>query len=303
MDEYDVIIVGAGPAGLTAGIYSGRQGFKTLIFDKTGAGGMGLMVPMMENYPGFEMISGNKLVLKMKKQALKYSKIKEMEEITKIKLLNDKVKVSSQKDDYMARSIIICTGSRHRELGVPGELDFIGRGVCYCAVCDGLLFKGKDVLMVGGGNTAVQEALYLKNIGCNVTIIHRRDELRAEKYLQNKLPEKNIPIIWNSVVEEIKGKDRVESVVLINIETGEKQEIKTDGIFIAIGEIPSNDLASSIGVEIDRSGYILTDKSQRTNIPKVYAAGDITGGIRQWVVACAEGAVASLSAYNDLMKE
>jgi len=226
-----------------------------------------------------------------------------MEEITKIKLLNDKIKVSSQKDNYMARSIIICTGSRHRELEVPGEHDFIGRGVCYCAVCDGPLFKGRDVFMVGGGNTAVQEALYLKNIGCNVTIVHRRDELRAEKYLQDKLPEKNIPVIWNSVVEEIKGKDRVESVVLLNRETGEKQEIRTDGVFIAIGEIPSNDLATGIGVELDRSGYILTDKSQRTNIPKVYAAGDITGGIRQWVVACAEGAVASLSVYNDLMKE
>lgn len=304
MDEYDVIIIGSGPAGLTAGIYAGRQGLKTLILEKSIIGGAALMVPNMENYPGFELIPGRKLIEYTKKQALKYAKINELEEVKKLKIIdNNQILVSSQKKDYKAKSVILCTGTAHRKLGVPGESEFLGKGVFYCSVCDGPLFMDKRILVVGGGNTAVQGALYLDTIGCYVGIVHRRDELRAEKYLQEKLKEKGVPVIWSTVLDEIKGDKFVEKIVLHHLKEDIKKEYDIDGIFIAVGEIPSNSLAADIGVEMGRGGYITTDKSQRTNLPGIYAAGDITGGVNQWVVACGEGAVAALSVYEDLQKK
>jgi thioredoxin reductase (NADPH) len=212
------------------------------------------------------------------------------------------LEITTSKNIYKAKSVLICSGSRHRRLNVPGETDFLGRGVCYCATCDGPLYQGRKVLMVGGGNAAIQEALYLQSIGCEVTIVHRRDQLRAEEYLQQKLKEKKIPIIWDSVVEEIMGDLVLNQVVLYNSKKDEKAVVETSGIFIAIGEEPSNKPALSIGVETDKEGYVITDKWQRTNLPRVYAAGDITGGIKQWIVACSEGAVAALSAHADVME-
>jgi thioredoxin reductase (NADPH) len=186
---------------------------------------------------------------------------------------------------------------------VPGEYEFLGRGVSYCATCDGPLFKEKSVVVVGGGNAAVQEAIYLNDLDCDVTIIHRRDELRAEKYLQNKLKGHEIPVIWDSVVEGINGEVVVNSVSILNRKTQEKKDLPTDGVFIAVGEEPLNKVAQSAGVELDKEGYIVTDKHQRTNLPGIYAAGDITGGIKQWVVACSEGAVAALIAFVEVMEE
>jgi thioredoxin reductase (NADPH) len=303
MDEYDVIIIGSGPAGLTAGIYAGRQGLKTLILEKGVTGGAALMVPSMENYPGFEIISGKELIAKKKKQTLKYAQINELEEVKKIEIKNEnEIIVSSQKNDYKAKSIILCTGTTHRRLNVPGEAELLGRGVFYCAVCDGPLFVGKRVLVAGGGNTAAQGALYLDKIGSYVAIVHRRDELRAEKYLQEKLKDKKIPIIWDTVVDEIKGEMVVEKVLMHNKKTNEKTEYNINGIFIAVGEIPSNSLAVDLGLKIDQGGYVLTDKQQKTNISRIYAAGDNTGGFKQWIVASGEGAVAALSAYDDLMR-
>lgn len=304
MDAYDVIIIGSGPAGLTAGIYAGRQGLKTLILEKSVIGGAALMVPNIENYPGFELIPGRNLIEYTKKQALKYAEINELEEVKKLEIINNnQILVSSKKKDYKAKAVISCTGTTHRKLGVPGESEFLGKGVFYCAVCDGPLFMDKRILVVGGGNSAVQGALYLDTIGCYVAIVHRRDELRAEKYLQEKLKEKDIPVIWSTVLDEIKGGKFVEKITLHHLKKDIKKEYDIDGIFIAVGEIPSNSLAADIGVEIGRGGYITTDKSQRTNLPRIYAAGDITGGVNQWVVACGEGAVAALSAYEDLQKE
>jgi thioredoxin reductase (NADPH) len=303
MEEYDIIIIGAGPAGLTAALYSGRQNFRTLILEKMITGGVGAEVPMMENYPGFEIIAGKQLIELMKKQALKHSEIREKEEVKKVELVGDKMKLSADGKKYLTRAIIISTGSKHRQLEVPGELEFLGRGVCYCATCDGPLYQGRKVLIIGGGNSAAQEALYLENIGVNVALVHRRDELRAENYLQDIIKEKDIPIFWDSVVKEIRGGDAgVKSVLLHNRKTGENKEVEIDGIFISIGDIPSNQVAASMGVELDSNGYIITDKAQRTNLPRVYAAGDITGGVKQWVVACSEGAIAALSAYEDLIK-
>lgn len=303
MDEYDVIIIGSGPAGLTAGIYAGRQGLKALILEGKLTGGAGLMVPNMENYPGFELVSGKVLIDYTKKQALKYAKINEMEEVKKLEIMGEhEIKVTSQKAEYKAKSVILCTGTTHRKLNAPGEEEFLGRGVFYCAVCDGPLFAGKRILVIGGGNTAIQGALYLDTIGSYTAVAHRRDELRAEKYLQEKLKEKDIAMFWDSVVDEIKGDMFVKSVVLLNKKTNEKNEYPIDGIFIAVGDIPSNGIAKDIGLETNKNGYITTDKGQRTNIPGIYSAGDITGGVNQWVVACGEGAVAALSAYDDLMR-
>lgn len=302
MEEYDIIIIGAGPGGLTAGIYGGRQGTKTVMIDKGPAGGLGLEVPMMENYPGYEMIAGMSLVTEMKKQALKTTELKQMEEVLSIEPQGGKFLVKTKNDEYLSLAIILSTGNKHRKLGVPGEAELLGRGVCYCATCDGPLFVGKKVIMVGGGNTAAQEAIFLKNIGCDVTMVHRRDELRADQYLQEKLKANEIEIIWDSVVEEIKGDPFVETVVLKNVKTSEISEVPAQGIFISIGDVPINQLAKDMGVELDKSGHIITDKFQKTNIPRVYAAGDITGGYKQWVVACSEGAVAAMAAYDDLQK-
>ncbi|HNR25630.1 MAG TPA: thioredoxin-disulfide reductase [Methanobacteriaceae archaeon] len=302
MGVYDLVIVGAGPAGLTAAIYAGRQGMKAIILEMMIGSGSGYMVPAMENYPGFEKISGKNLREIIKKQAEEHVIIKNMEEVKDITVLNNKnLEIITSKGEYRSRAVIISTGSRHRRLKVPGEIEFIGRGVCYCATCDGPLYKGKDVMMIGGGNAAVQEALYLESMGCKVTIVHRRDELRAEKYLQEKLKEKNIPIIWDSVVEEIKGDAAVDEVVLYNRKEDVHVVVETSGVFIAIGEEPLNEVAKSAGVELDGKGYIKVDKFQRTSIPGLYAAGDITGGIKQWVVACSEGAVAALFAHKDNM--
>jgi thioredoxin reductase (NADPH) len=302
MEKYDIIIIGAGPGGLTAGIYGGRQGSKTLMLDKGPAGGQGLEVPMMENYPGYEIIAGMSLIAQKKKQALKAASLHEMEEVTSIEPIGPIYKVSTTKQEYNTKSIIISTGSRHRPLNVPGEKEFLGKGVCYCATCDGPLFAGKDVLMIGGGNSAAQEAIFLKKIGCNVTIVHRRDQLRADKYLKDRVEENEIPIIWDSEVKEIKGGQFVETVVLNNKKTSQKTEVSVNGIFIAVGDEPINQLAKDLGLDIDHNGYIITDKFQRTNLTRVYAAGDITGGVNQWIVACSEGAVAATAAFEDLQK-
>jgi len=300
MKKYDIIIVGAGPGGLTAGLYAGRQGTRTLLIDKGIVGGAGLMVPSMENYPGFELIAGMSLIAKMKKQTEKNADIHEMEDVESIEKISNEFIIKTSKDEYNARSIILATGTNHKKLDVPGEEEFKGLGVSYCATCDGLLYKDKDIIMVGGGNSALQEAIFLHNVGCNVTIVHRRDEFRAEKYLQNKINEKQIPIIWDSVVDEIKGNQMVESVVLSNKKNGSKEELKVQGIFIAIGDTPSSDLAKELAVNVDKYNQIIVDKTQRTSIDNVYAIGDVTGGVKQWVVACGEGAIAATYAYQDL---
>jgi len=302
MEQYDIIIIGAGPGGLTAGIYAGRQGTKNLIIDRDLAGGIGREVPEMENYPGFDKISGLELIEKMKAQAIKNTEIHEMEEVTEI-IKNDteyRFTVRTTKDTYQSKTIILATGSSHRHLEAKGEDEFKGKGVSYCATCDGFFFAGRDIIMVGGGNSALQEALYLKNLGANVTVVHRRDEFRAQKHLQNQIKEKEIPTILNATVEEIKGDMLVESVVLKNTKTGELTEIPTNGVFISVGYIPHTELAQQLSVELDESGHIIIDKEQKTNVSYVYAIGDVCIGLKQWVVACGEGAVAATSAFEDI---
>ena len=302
MNQYDIIIIGAGPGGLTAGIYAGRQGTKNLIIDKDLAGGLGREVPEMENYPGFDNISGLELIEKMKAQAIKNCELHELEEVTEIAKTDDEYRftVKTNKDTYQSKTIILATGSSHRQLGAKGEEEFKGKGVSYCATCDGFFFAGRDIIMVGGGNSALQEALYLKNLGANVTIIHRRDEFRAQKHLQNMIKEAGINTILNATVDEIKGDMLVESVVLKDTQTGELTEMPINGVFVSVGYIPHTELAKQIGVNLDESGHIIIDKDQKTNIDYVYAIGDVCVGLKQWVVACGEGAVAATSAFNDI---
>ena len=303
MENFDIIIIGAGPAGLTAGLYAGRQNSKALVIDRGLAGGLGSEVPMMENYPGFDLISGMALISKMKPQCEKFSEIRENQIIEDIEKRDDGIYIKTKSsigddfNEYLTKSVILATGASHRHLNVPGENEFLGRGVAYCATCDGMFFVNRNVLMVGGGNSAAQEALYLKNIGCNVKIVHRRDSLRCEHRLEELLEEKGVEILWNSTIKEIKGDMAVNSVTLVR--DGVEEEYETDAVFVAIGDEPSNDLAKQLGVELDENGYIITDKSQSTNVSGVYAAGDITGGVKQWIVACGEGAVAAISAYQD----
>ena len=207
MEQYDIIIIGAGPGGLTAGIYAGRQGTRNLIIDRDLAGGIGREVPEMENYPGFDSISGLELIEKMKAQATINCELHEMEDVVEIIKTDDEYRftVKTNKDEYQTKTIILATGSSHRHLDAKGEEEFKGKGVSYCATCDGFFFAGRDIIMVGGGNSALQEAIYLKNLGANVTLVHRRDEFRAQKHLQNMIQEENINTILNATVEEIKG--------------------------------------------------------------------------------------------------
>ena len=299
--DYDLIVVGAGPAGMTAGMYGVRSGLETLVVEKGICGGLSNEAPEIENYPGFKKVGGMELAEKMKEQASEYVEIKELEAVKRIKLLEKERRVFTEKGSYLTNAVVISTGTKHRRLGVKGEEEFLGRGISYCATCDGFFFRDKPVIVVGGGDSAVREALYLRNIGCEVTLIHRREELRAERYLQKNLEEAGVRILWNSVVKEIKGDKTVRSVVRYDKTKEIEDEFPVEGVFVSIGEEPANDLAVQMGIMMDKNGYIIVDKSQRTNLERVYAAGDITGGVRQVVVACAEGAIAATSAYNDLL--
>ncbi|MDO5848989.1 MAG: FAD-dependent oxidoreductase [Methanobrevibacter sp.] len=303
MEQYDIIIIGAGPGGLTAGIYAGRQGTKTLMLDKGFIGGVGREVPEMENYPGFDLISGLALIEKMKGQCEKNVEIHEFEGVNTVLDIEDgeyHFEVQTDKASYLAKTIIIATGSEHMHLNVPGELEYKGLGVSYCATCDGLFFQDKEVVMVGGGNTALQEALFLSNLGCKVTVVHRRDEFRAQKILQKKIKEKGIKTIMDSTVTSINGQQVVESVTLENTVTGDLSEYPTDAVFISIGYKPHTKIAEELGIELDETGHIITDKWQKTNKKYIYSAGDVCGGLKQWIVACGEGAIAATSAYKDI---
>lgn len=301
LENYDVVIVGGGPAGLTAGIYAGRQNLKTLILDKDLAGGQAREVPVIDNYPGFSMANGLELIESTKSQTAKYASIHEFEEVLDVSKEDDYFIIKTSKGEYTSKSIILTTGSKHRQLNVKGENEHLGKGISYCATCDGMFFKGKNILVVGGGNTAAIDALYLNDLGCNVTIVHRRDELRCQKYLEDRLIESNIPIIWNTTVEAIEGEPLVNNVKLVNKE-GIKSEISVNGVFIAVGDIPYNNIACGLNLKLDEDGSILVDKNQRTSLDNVYSAGDVTGGLKQWIVACGEGAVAAISAYEDIIK-
>jgi thioredoxin reductase (NADPH) len=301
-EAYDLLIVGAGPAGLMAGTFGARSGLKTLVLEREISGGLTNEAMYIDNFPGFKRVSGLDLIEQLKAQTADYTTIKELEGVQRIehRATEQDLRVSTEKAVYTCRALILATGTKKRKLEVKGEAEFLGRGVSYCATCDGFFFKDKAVLVVGGGNSAARGALYLTNLGCTVTLIHRRDQLRAEQYVQQSLAKAGVKIIWNSEVREIRGDTRVKGVLRYDRVRDVEDEIPADGVFVYIGEEPANGLAKHLGVQLDTEGYIRTDKGQRTNVKRVYAAGDVTGGVRQIVVACAEGAIAATSAYEDL---
>ncbi len=302
--DYELAIIGAGPAGYSAAIYAVRSGIKTVLFDKGIGGGLANIAPNIENYAGFEEITGIELMEKMKNHVEKYTKINFNEEVIDISKENNEFLIKTNKEKYKAKSVLFATGTEHRKLNASGEKELSGKGVSYCATCDGFFFKDKKVAVVGGGNSALIEAIYLKQIGCSkVYVIHRRDQFRAEESYVNEAKEKGVKFVLDSTVEKINGENSVESLDLKDKDTGEVTKLKVDGVFISIGEIPQNDLAKKLGVKTDEHGFIKIDRQGRTNIKGVYAAGDITGGLRQVITAAAEGAIASLTTTEVLGKK
>lgn len=299
--ETDVVIVGGGPAGLTAGIYAVRSGLKTAVVERGALGGQVATTPIVENYPGFTRVPGKTLVDIIVSHALEYVQIFQGEEVIDIRP-GEPMTVLTTRRRFLTRAVILATGANYKRLEVPGEAELAGRGVSYCATCDGPLFKDKRVLVVGGGNTAVTEALYLHHIGVSVTLVHRRDSLRAQEHLTRDLFANEIPVLWNTEVLEIVGKERVTGVVLRNNRTGEISRMDTDGIFVAIGYTPAVDLAMKIGVELSPDGFIKHDAHHRTNIPGIYSAGDVEGGFKQIVTAMGQGSECALSVFEDLMR-
>lgn len=299
---YDCLIIGAGPAGLSAAIYASRSKLKTIVFEKTKIGGQAAITDDIENYPGsMEEATGPKIVKRMKEQAESFGAEFVMEEVVSIYAGNQIKKIITKKNVYECKTIIIATGAEHTMLNIPGEMEFTGKGVSYCATCDADFFTDLDVVVVGGGDSAVQEALYLTKFANTVTIVHRRDKLRAAKSIQDKaFKNQKIKFIWNSVVEKIEGEGIVEKIIIKNVKTGEISEVKTDGIFIFVGMKPVTDLFKGL-VRMDDRGYIFTDDEMKTNIPGVFAAGDCrVKMLRQVVTASADGAIAAVSAEKYL---
>lgn len=301
--DYELAIIGAGPAGYSAAIYAVRSGIKTIVFDKGGGGGLANVSPKIENYAGFESISGMDLMEKMKQHAEKYVDIHFNEEVKHIKKSEDAFTIETSEKTYTVKAVLFCMGTEYRKLNIPGEKELQGKGVSYCATCDGFFFKGKKVAVVGGGNSALIEAIFLKQIGCEeVYLIHRRDQLRAEMAYENEARGKKVQILLNKIVEKINGEQKVEYLEMYDAKSGNKSKLPVDGFFVSIGEIPQNTLAKELGVKLDERGYIIVDKQQKTNVRGAYAAGDITGGLRQVITACAEGAIAALSTTEVLGK-
>jgi len=298
--ENDLVIVGGGPAGLTAGIYAVRSGLNTAVVERDTLGGQVATTPLVENYPGFTQVGGKALVDLLVSHALEYVTIFQGEEVLDIQT-EEGLTVLTSRRRFKTKAVLLATGATHKHLGVPGESRLSGRGVTYCSTCDGPLFKGKRVIMVGGGNSAVTEALYLHNIGAHVTVVHRRDTFRAQEHLTKYLFSANIPVLWNTEVKEISGEDKVREVILYNNVTEESRTMPIDGVFIAIGYIPAVKLAKKLGVELTEDGFIKRDEHHRTNLPGVYSAGDVEGGYKQIVTAVGQGAEAALSIYEDLM--
>lgn len=304
---YDVIIAGAGPAGLTAAVYTSRANLSTLMIERGVPGGQMVNTEEVENYPGFETILGPELATKMFEHAKKfgaeyaYGDVKEIidGEAYKTVIVGDK--------EYKARAVIIATGAEYKKLGVPGEAELGGRGVSYCAVCDGAFFKGKELVVVGGGDSAVEEGVYLTRFASKVTIVHRRDKLRAQKILQDRaFANEKIDFIWNHTVKQINEKDgKVGSVTLVHTQTGEEREFPCDGVFIYIGMVPLSKPFASLGIT-NENGYIVTNEKMETKVPGIFAAGDVREKtLRQIVTATGDGSIAAQSAqhYVEELKE
>jgi thioredoxin reductase (NADPH) len=301
METWDIIIIGAGSAGLSAGIYAVRSGLKTLVLDEKFAGGTIADASKVVNYPGFADISGGDLAEKMTSHCKTVgATIHDLEPVTELQLSSDVKVVKTSRTSYEAKAVIISMGSHYKEIGVKGEAEFKGKGVSYCGVCDGPFFKNKRVLVVGGGNTACITTLYLSGLAAEVNVIHRREAFRAEESLVSDISTKsNVKVMWNTEIVEIKGNQQVQSVALIDNVTKKATELVVDAVFVQIGEAPNSQLAEAAGVEVNEHGFIKVDVKQQTNLQGVFAAGDITDQpIKQVGTAVGQGIVAALEAYS-----
>lgn len=300
MKQYDVIIVGAGPGGLSAGIYSSRRNLKTLIIERGVIGGQMALATEIENYPGVEKTSGLELAKAMEKQARKFGCDIVMEEVTGMDLA--KRVITTSKGEYGAKAVILATGGQHKKAEIGNEEKFIGRGVSYCATCDAPFFRGKSVAVVGGSDSAISAALFVAEYASKTYLIHRREEYKAEEANQEKLRKSKIEQITCCTVVKVDGGKKVEKIVLEDTNTKKRRELPVDGLFIYIGTTPTTELAKKAGVKIDKAGYIEKNEKKETNIAGVYAVGDATGGIWQISQAVGDGAVAAVSAYKYIKK-
>jgi len=298
-NEYDFISIGAGAAGLAAVQYAARSGLSALALDLSVAGGQVLKIASLENYPGvFPPANGYAFIQTMQKQAEAFGAKITSASVKSIDKVQDKFEIETSKGKFAAKAIVLATGAEHRKLGVPGEKELEGRGVSYCAVCDGPLFRNKTIFVIGGGDAACDEANYLSQLAEKVYLVHRRDQLRAQKAVADRvLANPKITVLWNSVVQEIKGGQRVESIVLKNVQDGSLTEMPAAAVFVSVGMLPKNELISML--KTDQAGYIVTDEKMQTTIPGLYAAGDVRSKpFRQVVTATSDGAIAAFEAAD-----
>ena len=297
--EVDIVIIGAGPAGLTAGIYAARSGLKTVVLEKNVIGGQVSITPLVENWPGVQSIPGRQLMELISAQARNYVQILEGEDVLEVKI-GKHLEVISSKRRYQAKAVILATGAVARKLNVPGEERYSGHGVSYCATCDGFFFREKPVVIVGCGNTALTDALYLKNLGASVTVVCHGSRLTGDASLQEAVAQGKIPVLFDTEVEAISGTSQVKTVTLKDRQSGTSRTLEVEGVFVAVGTVPNNRIALELGVTVAPEGYVVVDRSGRTNIPRILAAGDLTGGVRQIVTAVGSGATASVTAFQDI---
>ena len=302
---YDMIIVGGGPGGYTSALYAARAGFNVLVLEKFSAGGQMALTHQIDNYPGFEDgIDGFSLADKMKKQAERFGARSENAEVIKANLTVNPKEIETAKGTFLSKTVLLASGANPRELGVDKETELIGRGVAYCASCDGMFYRGKTVVVVGGGNTAAADAILLSRIAKKVIIVHRRDTLKATRiYHEPLMNAENVEFKWDSTVTELLYEDKITGVKIKNVKTGEESIIDCDGVFVSVGRKPATDFLGS-QLDLDENGYIIADETTKTSIPGVYAVGDIrTKQLRQVVTAVSDGAMAVHSAEEYLAEE
>ena len=293
---YDTVIIGGGPAGYTAAMYAARAGLSTLVLEKLSAGGQMALTTQIDNYPGFpEGIEGFLLAENMQQGAEQFGAETELAEVLSLEMKKDPKVIHTSEGTFYGKSLILATGANPRKLGLPMELELTGKGVNYCAHCDGHFYKGKTVVVAGGGNSAVQDALLLSRLASKVILVHRRDTLRATKIYQNALEKaENVQILWNTQIRKLLHDSRLTGITVENSKTGEKTDILCDGLFVSIGREPATEIFDGLDME---NGYIVADETTKTSVPGVYAAGDLrTKALRQIVTAVADGAAAAQQA-------
>lgn len=306
MEDHHVIIIGGGPAGLTAGIYASRAHLKTILLESMIPSGQAYMAEKIENYPGFpDGVSGRELIERFTQQASRFGlDIQQFTPVDKVEVTKDTRTVIAGDKKFSAATLIIATGAKWHTLGITGEEHFTGKGISYCATCDGAFFKDQEVAVVGGGDTAIEDALYLSRLTRKVYVIHRRDQLRAQKILQHKaLEEPTIEFIWDTVVREIRGEDTVKTLLLENVKDATQTEVAVNGVFIAVGQRPNTDFVQGL-IELDDKGYIITEQNCATTVAGIFAAGDVRQkSLRQISTAVGDGALAAVAAERYIEKK